>query len=322
MLGGWLGLGLTVLIVLSPFVVGPYWLRNITEIMMFVALTVGINLIAGYTGYAAFGNVMFFGIGAYAVAVLEVQFHQSFFAGMLFAVVLSAAFAWAIGYPVLRIKGHYFAIATLGINGALLETANNLGLTNGAAGLSVKPLSLGPGIPSPVVNLWLMTVVAAIAMAINLAVDRSSLGYAFRAIRANEEGAAIVGIRVAHYKQVAWTLSAVVSALAGGVYSNWQGFIQPSDVFDIVLAVQFFVMMLLGGAGTSLGPFVGAVLVEVVSIEVWSHFLTLHLLILGLLIVLMVLFMPGGAMSLIPRLRAWRVGPVKGQAVGGVETSP
>jgi branched-chain amino acid transport system permease protein len=129
----------------------------------------------------------------------------------------------------------------------------------------------------------------------------SRLGYALRAIRANEEAAVAMGVHATKYKVVAWALSALFTGLAGGVYALWTTFIEPAGVFSVLIVVKFMVMLLLGGQGTVLGPVLGAVVVELASTLLWGGFPQLHLGLFGILVVLIVLFVPAGLMDVFTR---------------------
>jgi branched-chain amino acid transport system permease protein len=135
--------------------------------------------------------------------------------------------------------------------------------------------------------------------------SKRRLGYAFQAIRSDEEAALVMGINAAWYKTLAWLVSAFFTGLAGGVYAYWTAFINPGGVFDLAITVKMLVMTLLGGPGTVFGPIIGAFFFEFLSELVWSTFLNIHAAFLGILIVLVVIFMPGGFMKLTKRRFSW-----------------
>ncbi len=132
----------------------------------------------------------------------------------------------------------------------------------------------------------------------NFLIARGRLGYALRAIRDNEDAAEASGIFAPTCKVIAWAISAFITGLTGGVFAYWFSFIEPATVFDIMIAVKAFVMMMLGGAGTVLGPIIGAFLLELISETVWGQFLTIHMLILGIIVVGVVIFIPRGLLDL------------------------
>ena len=284
-------------LIVLPFFMQGYWLRVVTSIMMFATITLALNFIAGYAGYAAFGNVVFMGIGAYTTAIFMVKAGIPWWIGVLSGGVLSALYAILLGLPILRLRGHYFAICTLGVNEATKQfTLIWESLTEGGMGITLPLTSLKIQDFYMLIYFVMFGVLLACFLTTYL-ISRNRIGYALRAIRANEDAAEMSGIRTTYYKVVAWAISAFFTGLVGGIYAYWFTFIEPANVFDIMIAVKAFVMMLLGGGGTVLGPILGATVLELVSELVWGEFLTLHMLIFGGIIILVILFMPSGMME-------------------------
>jgi branched-chain amino acid transport system permease protein len=295
------------LLLLGPLALNTYWLRVLTTVFMYGVLVSALNLMAGYTGYPAFGNVVFFGLGAYGTALAMARLGASFWMGLPLGVLVCALFAAVVGPAALRLRGHYFAVATLGMNEATRALVENLSsVTGGGMGLFL-PIRRGD---VQAVNTYFYLVMLAFLGAVVGAtfwLSRSRFGYGCRAIRFDEEGAAGAGVPTMRYKVTAWVLSAGFTGAAGGVYAHWFGEIEPAVVFDMTIAVKCFVMMLLGGSGTVLGPLFGAVLIEAVSLAAWSRLLTYHTAVLGLLIILVVVFIPGGLTSLRARRPSLRL---------------
>jgi len=284
-------------LIIFPFVIHGYWLRVVTGIFMFASITVALNFIAGYAGYAAFGNVVFMGIGAYTTAILMTKAGIPWWLGVLAGGILSVLFAILLGLPILRLRGHYFAICTLGVNEAIKQfTLIFEGLTEGGMGITLPLTKMSISAFYNLIYFTMFGILLACFLT-TYVISQNRIGYALRAIRANEDAAEMSGIRTTYYKIVAWAISAFFTALVGGVYAYWFAFIEPANVFDIMIAVKAFVMMLLGGGGTVMGPVLGAVVLELVSELVWGEFLTLHMLIFGAIIVLVILFMPSGMME-------------------------
>jgi branched-chain amino acid transport system permease protein len=286
-----------VILLLAPFVIGNYWIRVLTAMFMFGALASATNIIAGYTGYPAFGNVVFFGLGAYTTALAMTKFRTSFWTSLAVGVVICGLYAAVIGFPLLRLRGHYFAIATLGMNEATRAIVENVGFTGGGMGLSL-PVHRGD---VQLLNFYFYFVMLGLllsAVVITSCVIRTRLGYGCRAIRFDEEAAASCGVPTTRYKVTAWMLSAALTGMAGAAYANWVGYIEPAAVFDMSIAVKMFVMMILGGAGTVFGPLLGALLLELVGLVAWTQLLNYHTATLGVIIVAVVIFVPGGLMSL------------------------
>lgn len=285
-----------ILLLIAPFHVSPYWQRVLSSIFMFATLAQAINLIAGFTGYPAFGNVVFFGLGAYSVAIVTTR-GGSFALGCAVAPLVCLVAVLLIGPYLLRLRGHYFAIATVGLNEMIKALAANLpSLTGGGMGLS---LPLPPGTPAQTAQdfyyLLLALMLASILLTAWFKVSR--LGLACRAIRDDEIKAEAMGLRTVTIKMAAWSVSAILTGLAGAIYAYWFSYVEPPAAFDMLIAIKSFVIFLLGGPATVLGPILAAFFVEFLSTALWSNLLHYHLGALGLGIMLIVLFMPNGFMQ-------------------------
>jgi branched-chain amino acid transport system permease protein len=285
-----------------PQYLNSYWLRVLAQVVMIAALASSWNVIAGICGYFSFGNVVFFGIGAYTTAVLMSQFGVPFLITIPLGGILAAIFAALTGLPLLRLRGHYFAIATLGINLGMRETVTNLDWTGGGKGIWLQIPDMDPHTFSLYV-FYMMSVMLAITIAGVTVLLRSRAGYAMRAIRGNETSAAVLGIDTTFYKVLAFAISALFSGMVGSIYIFWMGYIEPSQAFDMGLNIQFVMAGLMGGLGSVIGPLLGAAALQLFSELIWSHFLEVHLAVLGLLIVLVVLFLPNGLVSLVSSRR-------------------
>jgi branched-chain amino acid transport system permease protein len=283
---------------LAPLVVNTYWLRVLTTICLYGTVASAINLMAGYTGYPAFGNVVFFGLGAYATGIAMAKFQVAFWVGIAFGIMVCAGYAIVIGLPVLRLRGHYFAIATLGMNEATRRIIENLsGFTGGGMGLGL-PIPPGDVRSASTYIYYLAWSLLAVIVGMSFWLTRSQFGYGCRAIRFDEEGAANCGVPTMRYKVTMWVISAVFTGIAGGIYAHWFGYIEPGAVFDMTIAVKCFVMMLIGGTATVLGPLYGAVLIEVLGLVTWSYLLKYHTAVLGVLIIAVILLVPSGLVGL------------------------
>ena len=292
---------LVLVLAVIPLWASGYWVRVATNVLMYVALTAAQNIIAGYAGYPALGNVVFFGLGAYAAAVAMTSASLPIPVALLLGGMVPVLYALALGVPILRTRGHYFVMATIGVNEATREIITNLDAwTEGSRGITLPILDLPPR-ANYALFYFLMFAVAAATVVTTAVVARTRLGYGWRAIRANEEAAVVMGVNATRYKVLAWALSALFTGLAGAVFALWTTFIEPAGVFSVLIVVKFTVMLLLGGQGTVAGPVVGAVVIELLSTLVWGQFPQLHLGIFGILVVLIVLFVPSGIMDLFTR---------------------
>jgi branched-chain amino acid transport system permease protein len=274
--------------------------RTATTVLMFVALAAAWNLIGGYTGYASFGQVGFFGLAGYATAALMTHAHVSFWAAMPISAVLAGGFAALVGAPLLRLRGHYFAVATLGVAEGLREIVTNVpGLTGGGAGISI------PTVSADAPTRWLgndgfyvlFLMLAALVVAVAIIVSSSRAGYALRAIHQDEDAAASMGINTTVTKTVAFAGSAALTGAVGSAYAFQQVTIFPERLFDVDITVLMVVMVVLGGAGTVLGPVLGAVAVAFVSEWLRQNYPNVHTFLLGGLIILAVILLPQGFTS-------------------------
>ena len=284
-----------------PFVVSGFWIRLLSGIFLYAILGQGLNIIAGFTGYAAFGNMIFFGLGGYTVGILMVKTGFPFLPSVIAAGMVGIIVAVIIGMPLLRLKGHYFALASLGAAEAVRQIMDNLtDLCGGAMGLTLPQMA---GKPDHVNTTfyYLIFSLLLISIAATYTLSKNRLGYALKAIKANEEAADAMGINTTLYKIVAWAISGLFTAMAGGIYAYWFTFIEPATVFDVVIVVKLFVILLLGGAGTVMGPLYGAFIFEGISEIVWSRFLNLHMGILGILVIFIVFFIPNGLIDMARR---------------------
>jgi branched-chain amino acid transport system permease protein len=274
-----------------------------TNVVMFCCLAQSWNLIGGFVGYAAFGNVVFFGIGAYTVAV-ALQHDVPYAIGLLLGVAISAAFAFLLGLPVLRLKGHYFAIATLGVAVAIGEVVEAEGI-GGPGGEASLPAPTFGGLDTNTVFFFAFVTLSALLLLGTTWLTRTRFGYALVAIRENEQAAEALGIATFWYKVAAFTISAIPTALAGGLYAYWQQFFNPSGeggAFDPSRSIAMVLMTFLGGAGTILGPLIGGIIVEYLDNYTLINFSTIHGPLLGAIVVLVTIFLPQGLIRLVQEL--------------------
>lgn len=296
---GWffIGAGACLFLLLAPLVLRGYWVRLLTNMFMFGILAESVNIIAGYCGYLALGNMLFFGLGAYIVAVLMTKFAFSFFFALTIAGLGASLFSVIVGLPILRLKGQYFLMGTMGILELLREITTNIPLTGGGQGITL-PIFPGGAAAANHFFYYFMFGLMIISMACTFYISKSHLGYAFRAIKFDEDAASVMGINPTPYKTIAWAISAFFTGLAGAGYAYWMSYIDPGEAYQIMPSIKMYLMMVLGGRGTVFGPIIGAFFIEFISELVWGKFLELHFLILGLILVFVVIFTPTGFMDL------------------------
>lgn len=293
--------GILIAMAFVPLLHSGYYENLGRGILMFATLSLGWNIIGGYTGYVSFGNVVFFGLGTYTTAALWQHWHvQNVALSIVCAIVVSVAFALILGIPILRLRGHYFGIATLGIALATAEIVANVDWLGGGSGLTVRPLEAYS------TYYYAMWVVCATSMLATFLIARSKLGYAFVAVRENEEAAAVLGVNPTRYKVIAWAISAAMAGAAGAVFAGANGFIDPPTAFAIDDNVFPIVMTILGGVGTVAGPLVGALILTAINESLWSHFPQIHTLFFGAVIVVVVVFLPRGILWLLNMRGGWK----------------
>jgi branched-chain amino acid transport system permease protein len=287
-------------LLLLPRVVSSYKLLTYTTVLSLTLMAQGWNFIGGYTGYAAFGNVAFFGIGAYTTGLLMLsKWNVPFFPALAAGALLSAAVAAGVGVAVLRLKGHYFAIATLGVAEALREIASSWDrVTEGATGIDLPVRSDSSFFYYVALGLVVF------GLLLTAYLERSKLGYGWVAIREDQDAARMLGINTTLFKVVAFALSAVFAAFAGGIVAYQNIHVAPNDFFKIEYTLQMIIACVIGGVGTVWGPLLGAAVYQLLSTYVWSHFLELHPTVLGAIIIFFVVFLPRGLMNLFRRLIA------------------
>lgn len=278
-----------------------YLLQVFFRIALFAALGLAWNLVGGYAGQLSLGHVAFFGIGAYGLAIFTAH-GVPMWISVLLGALLGTLLAAVIGKIVFRLRGPYFTLATIAVAEVLRLGAGNLDITGGAVGISTPSLFTGAA-------FWKLfyfsaLVLALISFLINYWTSRSRFGYYLMAIREDEETASAVGIDTANYKLRSLLISAFLTALAGALYGSAFQFIVPDNVLTIDISVQMAIIAMLGGAGTLLGPIIGAIILLSASEIFKNEFGERHLLIYGSLIVLVVLFLPEGIVgSLQQRLK-------------------
>ena len=281
----------------APGLVSPFILQFIINLFMLAVLAESWNIIGGFTGYASFGNVAFFGIGAYTMGILMTKAGLPLWAALPAAGLVPMVFAAVVGLPILRLKGHYFAIATLGVAETMREIVYNVEITGAGTGL-VMPITR-----TPALFFYLMLATLVAVTLVNVWLSRSRFGYGLVAIREDEDAAAAMGIDTARYKTIAFAISAAFAGLTGGVFAYWITFIDPDAVFRVIVTIQMIIMAVFGGAGTVVGPLLGALVLASLSEVLSTQLVALAELFNGLIVILVVLFMPKGLLEV---LRAGR----------------
>ncbi len=288
--------GWIVAVLVVPLLLGnDYYLTVLNVIAINVIIVIGLNLLIGYAGQISIGHAAFFGMGAYGLALLNLNARLPLPVAIIFSLLATALAAWIIGFALLRLAGHYLVMATLGFNIVFYQViVQGDQVTGGPAGLAgIPPLALGPLALDTDLKwyyfLWAVAVFTGI-LALNLV--NSRLGRALRAIHDSEIAAACLGIDAARYKVRVFVLSAVLAALAGCLYASYLTFISPTT-FSIFASLEYTSMVIVGGLGNIWGSIVGAVLLTSLPnlLHVFREYKDIFY---GLLLILILMFLPGG----------------------------
>ena len=283
-------------------------------VLMFIGLASSLNIIMGYTGYVNFGHIIFFGLGGYFGFYLLSELGWPVYLAALGGGLLSAVIAYIIGAAVLRLRGAYFALATIGVNEAARSFVSNFEPFGGSTGLYVN-FSAYDRYGGAAQALWftfilLWLVVLAVIVASYL-VKSSRFGLGLTAIREDEDTAMVMGVKAPQDKTKAFLISAFFPGLIGTLYFFKNGNVEPEDAFRFQMSLEILVMVMLGGKGLLLGPIVGAFAYERLRGYLITSpvFKDLHLALSGLILLLIVLFVPGGVAGWFrerfPQFRRW-----------------
>lgn len=272
-------------------------------VFMYLVVTQAWNVLGGYGGYLNFGMVTYFGIGAYASAVLFQYYGLSPFLTAPVAGTVSALFGLLIGIPTLRLRGAYFAVITIIVTFAVQLLVLDLPLTQGALGIFLSPLSLDPAAVERLFY-FVFLALAVLATALVFAIENSNFGWALVAIREDEDAAEVIGVRTTAVKWIANALAAFVTGVVGGIYAQRILYIEPTGTFALDISLNVVLMAVIGGAGTWQGPVIGVPLVLIVAealrVTVTSE---VNRVIFSVVVILIALFVPGGVMGLLRQFR-------------------
>lgn len=287
----------------------PFWLDLVFWICFWAALAQAWNIVGGYVGQLSLGHTAFFGIGAYASTLANLHWDLTPWLGSILGAAIAAVVGLVVAIVCLRLRGPFFALATLALAELLLITAIQWrDLTEGAEGLTLpfEP-SLGNLMFETKTGFCLYALgLLALVSAVALAIEHTRVGLLLHAIRNDEDGARSVGVRVLRWKVAAAAVSAGLTALGGTLYAQYLQVIEPSTIFTWEISVQLALLAIIGGRGTWLGAIVGSLFLTplAIGLRAWlgSSHSGLHLVVYGPVLILSVLFIPEG---IVPRLSQW-----------------
>ena len=296
-----------IVLALGPLVLPPFYVR-VGQLMLYSAgLGVAWAILGGFAGYASFGHAAFIGVGAFTAGLVESRF-PALPAPLLLVLGLGAGAACCailsalIAYPILRLRGTFFAIAMLGVSHVCAEVTNNVDIFQGSMGLNFPPIA--PATMDPASFFYEVYLAAALfVLLIAWQIRRSRFGAGLLSIREDEDTARMLGVPTERYKRIAFVVSAVLTGLLGVIFAHSLGYITTESVYRDDTNLSLIVYSLLGGMGSLFGPVIGAGLLVFITQVILGRLLDFHLFATGLLLVLLVLMAPGGVMGLLKRRR-------------------
>ncbi len=290
-----------------------YLMHIFILVIMWSVIGMAWNLLGGYCGQVSFGHAAFFGMGAYSAGIVYLKLGISAWWGFPVAVVVVALEALIIGFICLRLRGPFFALATLAMGEVLRVTAENLReFTNGSLGILIKQRTW-------VEKTWYYYIILALAFGSFILIRKivhSKLGYYFVAIREDQDAAESLGINTTLYKTIALVISAVLTGLAGAFYTNYMGYIDPEIVFALHdISIITIMVVMVGGVATLWGPAVGAVVMVLLAefIRTLPRVGTAHQSLFGILLILIIIFLPNGLVGDFPKIKKLTKRLIRGQ---------
>jgi branched-chain amino acid transport system permease protein len=309
----WIITAVIAVFALAPYIGDDVELReSLVLATVYIILASNLNLMLGYAGYINFGSIVFFGLGGYICVWLVYAHTWPLALSLVAAGAGVSGLALIFGLGILRLRGPFFALSTIGVNEAVQAFVQNFEPWGGSAGIYISPSVFQP-LGGAAQALWiiyfLLVAVMGLSLYLSYGIKISKFGLGLLAIGQNEDAAAVLGVPTPRYKALAYSASAFLPAIAGGLYFFKSAFIQPPDAFDLSLSTEAIVICMLGGQGTVTGVALGAFFYD----ELRSYLLTsasfsnFQLVISGALLLVIVLFFPGGLLGFVysrfPRLQ-------------------
>lgn len=289
------------LVIMTPFLPN-YHIRVVNGLLIYILLGIGLNIVIGYAGLLDLGFVAFYAVGAYTYALLaspQFDLHLPFFAILFIAVFMGAMMGILLGIPVLKLRGDYLAIVTLGFGEIIRIVVNNVDwLTGGPQGIArLDKLSIfGLDVSKPAQIYWLLLVTVIVVAIVVWRLEQSILGKAWSAVREDQDAARGIGINTTNAKLAAFATSASIGSIAGVIFAASQRFVSPES-FTLQESVLIVLMIVIGGIGNILGIVAGATILIVLP-EILREFAEWRILFLGLLMVTLIIIRPAG---IVPR---------------------
>ncbi|HEX9838491.1 MAG TPA: branched-chain amino acid ABC transporter permease [Anaerolineales bacterium] len=286
-----------------PLITGkPANRESAFTILKAVALASSLNILLGYTGYVSFGHIVFYGFGGYVGLYLLTEKGFSLGTAMLAGGLASGILAFLLGKAILRLRGAYFALATIGVNEAMKAFVNNFDLFGGPTGITLNfsvYKAYGGAASALQTSFYIGAGLALLAILLSYFVRTSKFGLGLLAIRENEDAAEVMGVVAPNAKTWAYVLSAIIPGMIGVLFFFKNGNVEPHDAFPLHASIELLVMVMLGGQGTVLGPILGAFAYQGMRgfLVTSDFFKDIQLSVSGALLLMIVLFIPAGAIG-------------------------
>ncbi len=309
---------LTSLVVVVLVGLGPIVSQNAASrevaftVLRAIALASSLNILLGYTGYVSFGHIVFFGLGGYIGLYMVTAQGQSLWIAMLLAGLSSALLAFLLGKSILRLRGAYFALATIGVNEAVRAFINNFEPFGGPIGMSMNfsvYQAYGGAMQALNMSFYVMLALTIVVVIMSYLVKTSKFGLGLLAIREDEDAAEVMGVPAPDAKTWAYVLSAIIPGMVGALFFFKNGSIEPADAFPLNTSIEMIVMVMLGGQGTVLGPLLGAAGYQRLRglLLINPLFKNIQLAVSGVVLLIVILFIPAGVVGwLRQRWPKWR----------------
>ncbi len=305
------------IIAVLPLVIKSRTVLNaLVLLLIYATLGEAWNIITGFAGQTSFGHAAFFGIGAYTSAILFFRYAISPWFGLILGGIIAALVAGIVSFPFFKIRGHYFAIATLAIAEIVKQIFVSWDYVEGATGVSIPIIPRDSSFFTRLINLqfnerlpWVYLTLILFALAIFAAsyLENSKVGFYLKAIRESPEASEAIGINPRKYKLIAMMTSAFIAALAGSLYAQYILYIDPFMMFSLDISMKIVLLTVLGGIGSVYGPIIGAAifipLSEFTRIQLGGSGTGIDLMIYGLLIVVITSYQPKGVIGIIETVR-------------------
>jgi branched-chain amino acid transport system permease protein len=302
---------MALLVVVPLFIKSPFAINALILSAIWSIMGVGWNFIGGYAGQVSNGHALFYAIGAYSGALCMKWFTITPWISMWIGVVISVIIAFVLGYPLLRLRGHYFAIATMAVVECSRIIFLNWNWIGGSTGIQFQNLKISGmytwQFREKLPSYYLCLLFLAIFILITKVLETSKFGYYCRAIKANQESAESSGVNAALYKRIAYMLSAAIVSIGGALYAQYIQYIDPMMLLPLSNSMLIVLVCVMGGIGTVWGPVLGAFIMTFINEYARAHFAVrfagLNLFIYGILVIVIVLFLPAGLVSVLKKIK-------------------